>query len=199
MSNWSTTLSEQPEVFIAADARRFEVRPNDEYRHLTIRRNHYRSRHAFFDVRTMAAFLPNEVESRSNEHALELFPVHRRQFRHRRLRSNGRGAMLNGNPVRPFPLVFTTCVSGFFQHLIESARIGRSAEKQLNSFVDGGARCVSCSAGTRHVQRHRVSDVLVAFLPNVDGVVDLHCNNSVTGEAPLKTFRAEAPRTPCSR
>ena len=107
--------------------------------------------------------------------------------------------MFNGNPVRLFPLVFTTCVSGFFQHLIESARIGRSAEKQLNSFVDGGARCVSCSAGTRHVERHRVSDVLVAFLPNVDGVVDLHCNNSVTGEALLKTFRVAAPRTPSSR
>ena len=80
----SATRGQEPEIFVALQVGRFQIRPNDKHRHLAIGRNHNRARDSFLHIGAMTSLLPRKDEASSLENPLQRSPIDWRQLRHER-------------------------------------------------------------------------------------------------------------------
>lgn len=60
------------------------------------------------------------------------------------------------------------------QYFRQRAVLLRRLDEQLHGFIQRGARGLRRCAGTRHIQRHCVSDELSALTPDLHGVINVH-------------------------
>lgn len=167
-------LLQQAEVFRTAQTSRPEVVLDNEHRDFPVGRNHHRTRRPFPAVSAVAALLIFEVKAGPQKDAFQRLPVHRRPSRHCSL-SNRHFTPLDRDPRRTLPrslgVAFVAC---FFQHRVESSRLRTAGDKGAHRFIHRASGRFGIGARASHIKRHRVGDVLIAFAPNIDGVIDIH-------------------------
>lgn len=176
-----TASFEKADIFFARNARGLQVITNDEDRDFLVGRNYDRSGDAIFDIRAMTACLSFEAEARRGEKQI-------RAFSNRRVKtwaSTGQAPTVatafESNPRGAVPVTHLIFVTRVLQHLVERAVIGRCAEKQAYRFVESLPGLFGRRAGAGYVQWHGVRDKLIAFLPNLNVVLDFHGCNLVQG------------------
>lgn len=175
-----TALIQQAEVFLARNARCFQVVLNDEDRNFPVSRNHDGTRSPLPAIGAVAAELVFKLKTGSQENAFQRFPVDRRQARHRSS-DDAKLAVFDRHPRRALPgSSIVAIVAGLFQDAVECARLHTTGDKGAHRFVHGMARCFRIPPGAGDVERHRMRDILVAFAPDIDRIIDLqaslHCH-----------------------
>lgn len=176
-----TAFAQQAKVFLASDACRLEIVLDNEHRDLSLGRNHHRTRRPFPAVSAVAALLVFKVKSGPQKDAFQRLPVHRRQAWHR-ASSNGNFTSLDRNPRWALPhSLGVAFVAGFFEHPIESSRIRTACHKGAHGFIHGASSRFGIGAGASHIKRHCMGDVLVAFAPDIDRIIDVHRPHTSTG------------------
>ena len=60
------------------------------------------------------------------------------------------------------------------KHFIERSHVGAGGDKTAHCLINRLTGFVRCWTRACNVERHRVSDVLVVFAPDSNGVVDVH-------------------------
>src|SRR5712671_6681091 len=93
--HYLAALFKQAKVFVAGNSRCLEIVADDENGNFAVSWNHHRTRHAWFQIGTMTAFLPRELKTSRNNDALQSFPVNWREFGHGRSSRHRRGMFLN--------------------------------------------------------------------------------------------------------
>ena len=63
-------------------------------------------------------------------------------------------------------------VAGIFEHLIQRALPGSGAQEEMNRFVESLARFLRRTAAAGYIERHGVSNELIALSPDLGGVFD---------------------------
>lgn len=176
-----TTLRKEPEVFLMADSGRLEVVLNDEYRDISVGgRNYHRARRPFPAVGAMAALLIFKLKSGPQENAFQRLPIKRRQSRHRSS-NDANLAAFDANPRRTLPRSRgAALIAGFREHFLESPRLRAACDEGAHRFIDRAPCSIGIRAGASHIEGHRMGDVLVAFAPNINRVIDLHRSNAST-------------------
>ena len=177
------TLFEQAEVFIPGHSCSSEIVLDNENGNFPISGDHHGTSNAFADIVAMAAFLPRKAKPSADEYAFERFPIDRRKPRHRRLGCKRCFPPLDRNPLRAFPAAgFVAAVTRFLQDLIECSHVGAGCEKAAHSLIHRAPRVIRRGSGACDIQRHRVSDELVVFTPDLNRVVDVHRADTRTKE-----------------
>ena len=180
MSSRSFAFREEA-VFLMAHARSSEVVLNDEHRNLPVGGNHQCATNSLPHIHAVAALLTRETKPGAKKDALQRLPIDWRNPRHRLLNANRDFAPLDGNPLRTLPAIaFTALITRFLQHFLERPHVGAGGDKPAHRFIDCAPRIVRRRPRTRNVKRHRVGNVLLAFAPNPNGVVDVHCLHDST-------------------
>ena len=191
------TLRKQPKILIAADACCLEVVLDDEDRDFTIRRDDYWPQRPSPTVSAMAALLILKGKSRAQENTLDRLPIDWRQPRHRLLCPDREFASFDRNPGWALPCsVRATFVTGLIEHLIERPCVYATPHKCPHGLVNRAPRGLGADAGAGHIERHGVGNELVAFAPDLNGVVDVHPDNSRTAACTNQavTLQAASPR-----
>ena len=146
----------------------------------------------------VAAFLTDEAKPGGEKDALEVSPGERDDSRHAqeattsecRSKATKSGAV-HWSPWRMSP--------AFLEQGRERAHVPGGRQEQSYRFRDRPARFVRRATRTGHVERQGTSDKLVAFLPDVDGVVDAKAVFHGQG-LPMRVTRnmiAPTPSPPC--
>lgn len=175
---------QNPRVFVATNACRFEIVANDENRHFTITRNHDRPRCGVSNIRAMAALLSNETKTGFCENAVKRLPVDWRELWHHYLDTKSQLATFETKPLRTLPLVPVPFIPRFFKHFVEGSHFGACGNEKPHCFIQRLPDCFNSRFRTCHVERHRMSDKLAAFFPDLNGVVDVH-HRHISTTAPM--------------
>ena len=76
---------------------------------------------------------------------------------------------MHSDPLSPLPLV-----SGFVEDFFQRALVGSRCQEEVNRFVEGRTGFISRLTTAHDIERHGVGHELIAFLPHLNGLFDVH-------------------------
>jgi hypothetical protein len=185
----SPHLLQQTEVVVAGESGGLEVAPDDEHRNLGVSRDHHWAEDTVTNVRPVTPLLARETKPDGEEDAFERTPVDGCESGHA-LGSgrDGGGGMLNANPGWASPVCAVGSIAGIFEDFGQSTMVFGCSEEQADGLLQCRARSGGRWAGAGDVQRHGVSDILIAFTPRLNREFDLHAS-SLPIEAVVRNYR----------
>jgi len=84
------------------------------------------------------------------------------------------------DPISPLPLV-SSFVEDFFQRTL----VGSRGQEEVNRFVEGGAGFIGRLTAAHDIERHSVGDELIAFLPHLNGIFNVHGSHRIIVDSTL--------------